>query len=467
MRAGKDFTLRLRRCRRAGCGMAGTAGCSRASEDAGNCCSEGDGACDGPVLKLLFRPAEVDQLRAEMPAIGIPPMLLPGSDVAPPISAAPQPGDAAAPPERGTAELQPGTPSSADIGQAAVGLMGPMGPAGGPAGSSTSPFAAASRRDSRDVPADARHPLYFFAVLQPDRPSVSRTGSGAASRAGSGSASQTLTWQPAAPSHQTAAQRLGANNALARPSPRLPSSSGSGPSSMGTPSWVSGISPSDMTPMAVGSPAQLGAEGGVPAFYQVRPQVLQEVTLGPLIGTGSMGRCYRGLWQVRRLLRRAWPAPRMGWGPAVAVPAVFPQSVPTPRPASTCLHLSLQGGRVAVKIIDCRVASSTASPHSSAPADAHGLSGAPRSMCPQAAMLEALLARSMAHPQIVTTYAHAVGIEERPDGCGSHQQVWIVQEFCSRGCLFDAIDKGLLQEPGGGPNMRAVLTCAQEIAGAV
>jgi hypothetical protein len=37
----------------------------------------------------------------------------------------------------------------------------------------------------------------------------------------------------------------------------------------------------------------------LPSFIQLRPEVLEEVQLGPLIGTGSMGRCYRGMWQVR------------------------------------------------------------------------------------------------------------------------------------------------------------------------
>lgn len=51
-------------------------------------------------------------------------------------------------------------------------------------------------------------------------------------------------------------------------------------------------------------------------------------------------------------------------------------------------------------------------------------------------------------------------------GGASHQQVWIVQEFCNRGSLFEAVDRGMLQLSGGtGPDLRAVLATAQEIAG--
>jgi hypothetical protein len=38
----------------------------------------------------------------------------------------------------------------------------------------------------------------------------------------------------------------------------------------------------------------------IPSFYQMRPDIMEEVELGPLIGSGAMGRCYRGTWQVRQ-----------------------------------------------------------------------------------------------------------------------------------------------------------------------
>ena len=54
-----------------------------------------------------------------------------------------------------------------------------------------------------------------------------------------------------------------------------------------------------------------------------------------------------------------------------------------------------------------------------------------------------------------------------PDG-RRRQQVCIIQEYCSRGDLLAAIDRGLLHHGGGagGVNLPALLAAAQEIAGA-
>ncbi len=67
----------------------------------------------------------------------------------------------------------------------------------------------------------------------------------------------------------------------------------------------------------------------------------------------------------------------------------------------------------------------------------------------------------------LTTPLTSVSLQEQAEGGGaSHQQVWIVQEFCNRGSLFEAVDRGMLQLPGrNGPDLRAVLATAQEIAG--
>jgi serine/threonine protein kinase len=146
----------------------------------------------------------------------------------------------------------------------------------------------------------------------------------------------------------------------------------------------------------------------------------------------------------------------------------------------------------------------------------------------QAAVVEALLARSLSHPHIVTTFSHGMSAMEVGGAaaaaaaadvpllrpllrflcwcwlprqcclacavrsnrlwcllcCGHdlphhpsllflqvremarrHSQVWIVQEFCNRGSLLDAIDKGSLHLADEGPNMQAILLSAQEIAG--
>jgi hypothetical protein len=50
-----------------------------------------------------------------------------------------------------------------------------------------------------------------------------------------------------------------------------------------------------------------------------------------------------------------------------------------------------------------------------------------------------------------------------PGGAEPEQQVWIVQEYCAKGSLLEAVDRGLLRPDG--PNLPAILACAQEIAG--
>ena len=59
----------------------------------------------------------------------------------------------------------------------------------------------------------------------------------------------------------------------------------------------------------------------------------------------------------------------------------------------------------------------------------------------------------------------ALQVPDGPPGAPPKQQVWIVQEYCSRGSLLEAVDRGLLLLPEG-PNLPAILVCAQEIAGA-
>jgi hypothetical protein len=117
---------------------------------------------------------------------------------------------------------------------------------------------------------------------------------------------------------------------------------------------------------------------------------MKEVQLGPLVGSGSAGRCYRAQWQ---------------------------------------------GGRVAVKIVECNCDGSTPggsaglSPATSGHLDSwhSGHSGhSSAKPAAEAAMLEALLSRSLAHPHIVTTYAHAV----------SKKQVWTGMFWGCRGSML-------------------------------
>lgn len=93
----------------------------------------------------------------------------------------------------------------------------------------------------------------------------------------------------------------------------------------------------------------------------------QEVELGPLVGTGARGRCYRGQWG---------------------------------------------GARVAVKVIDIRLPCGDSAKEAEA----------------EAARLEALLSRSLSHPSVVTTFAHGSSVTRVPGTDEQHHhQIWIVQ----------------------------------------
>jgi serine/threonine protein kinase len=114
-----------------------------------------------------------------------------------------------------------------------------------------------------------------------------------------------------------------------------------------------------------------------------------------------------------------------------------------------------------VKIIECWEPLPGANPR---PLDARAQAAVQGS---QAAVVEALLARSLSHPHIVTTFCHGMSSEEVRDLGRRHSQVWIVQEYCNRGALLDAINSGALHHPeGGGPNLATILLTAQEVAGA-
>ncbi|EFN52801.1 hypothetical protein CHLNCDRAFT_138454 [Chlorella variabilis] len=243
-----------------------------------------------------------------------------------------------------------------------------------------------------------------------DHSSSSRCSSSSESGTPGSTPAQPREQQVAAPQHQ--AQML---EQLRRESTTafIPDAAALGSASEGLAGAPSLLSQSD-------SASQLRS---IPSFYEQRPQVMNEVTLGPIIGSGAMGRCYRGMWQ---------------------------------------------GGRVAVKVIDCWAG---AQPSAADRADL-AAAGAPSQRRQQdvpaveAALVEALLARSLSHPHIVTTYCHGA-TAPRVDNIGRvHQQVWIVQEYC-RGSFHDALKRGLLCTPEGAPNMHAILLSAQEIAGAL
>ena len=84
---------------------------------------------------------------------------------------------------------------------------------------------------------------------------------------------------------------------------------------------------------------------------------------------------------------------------------------PTPGP---------QGGRVAVKVIDCW-SRMEGSPVARGSLEGSLPCSSPQG--PQAAVVEALLSRSLAHPHCVSTYTHGVSVEqvrarEREGGIG-------------------------------------------------
>ncbi|KAK2077417.1 hypothetical protein QBZ16_004262 [Prototheca wickerhamii] len=191
------------------------------------------------------------------------------------------------------------------------------------------------------------------------------------------------------------------------------------------PLWFGVIETQDAAASAAeAAPGQVerGAPGGASAravdLFAMRPQVMEEVTLGCLIGVGSSGRTYRGLWH---------------------------------------------GARVAVKIVECW--------------SAVGVSELDRALARQksveerayldthSALVEAALGRALAHPHVVPTFAYASWQGEPDDRGVAHCATWIVQAFCSRGSLVEA--RACAGLGPGAPNLRVVLATAGEIAGAL
>lgn len=265
-------------------------------------------------------------------------------------------------------------------------------------------------------------PLYYLGVLQPHVGAPTTTAQQAAGQeqAGTAAAAAHVESGASAPVRlsNTAAMLLGSERALARDTPAEP---------------VTPALPLTLTQHGSGDTGA-APPASIPAFYDQRPGVMREVQLGPLIGAGAMGRCYKGVWQ---------------------------------------------GGRVAVKVIDCWAgeASSWSEPGSAPPPSPQQQQEQPNSSQPEgggghekgarAAMVEALLARGLSHPHLITIFCHG-STPPRPDFCGNlHQQVWIVQQYCSRGSLHDAFKCGLLRDLDGGPDLHAILRVAQEVAGAM
>ena len=149
------------------------------------------------------------------------------------------------------------------------------------------------------------------------------------------------------------------------------------------------------------------------------PASLGGLSLGAMVGSGRGGRCYRGMWRHQ----------------------------PT-----------------AVKIVDLweeSVDGGSSSPHSST-ASAPASPAVPDSMEPFGRALGGL----PNHLNLVPVLASA--IVPAPSGLPDrvHLQVWILEEYCNRGGLGDAIDTGLLKNKNGkgGPDVVMVLLTARDIA---
>ena len=156
------------------------------------------------------------------------------------------------------------------------------------------------------------------------------------------------------------------------------------------------------------------------------PTIFRDIRLGPMIGRGAYGRVYRGNWN----------------GNVVAVKVI----------TSDDAILGREGGE-----------------------------GSGKSRSP---LHEATLSAALSHPNVAHTYQYAVRkIKTTPDrkrdsGVGHEHmetkvvsEIWLIGEFCNRGPLLTAIERGaFLTKPGarhGQPNLIAVLQTLQEIAAAM
>lgn len=133
-----------------------------------------------------------------------------------------------------------------------------------------------------------------------------------------------------------------------------------------------------------------------------------DVRLGPLLGKGAYGRVYRGTWN---------------------------------------------GAQVAVKVIE----------HFEGGADG----------APGPGLLEAGLHDQVSHPNVVQTYKHdtrSVSASSTESG-KTLMETWMVLEFCNRGSLSDAVDRGWFKRLSAThlqqANLAYVLATAKEIAGAM
>jgi serine/threonine protein kinase len=176
----------------------------------------------------------------------------------------------------------------------------------------------------------------------------------------------------------------------------------------------------------------------VPSINKAMPTAFTDVRLGPLIGRGAYGRVYRGSWN---------------------------------------------GNTVAVKVMET-TENLTNPDERLPPGQRNEETGGARGL------FEAALSSALSHPNVVHTYQYAVrpiskampgtkvlgegarrGSLDASAGAKHLSEVWLISEFCNRGPLLTAIERGaFLTQPSaqyGQPNLIAVLQTLQEVAAAM
>ncbi|KAL6777657.1 FAP402A [Auxenochlorella protothecoides x Auxenochlorella symbiontica] len=189
-----------------------------------------------------------------------------------------------------------------------------------------------------------------------------------------------------------------------------------------------------------GSPESGEADAPAPllasqtSFIAHRPKIMQEVILGPLLGVGSRGRTYRGLWH---------------------------------------------GSRVAVQVVEWWSRAGDAGGGDRGRASVDSTASGRSAAAPEDPVLAAALSRALAHPHLVGTYVYGTTSEEKEEEGGGaengaarhpdrvYHQTWIVKCFCNRGNLKDAIERGMLLKPDDTPDLQGIVATACEIAGAL
>jgi len=187
-----------------------------------------------------------------------------------------------------------------------------------------------------------------------------------------------------------------------------------------------------------------------------QPESLRKLVLGALIGHGSIGRCYRGIWQGARVAVKVVDFWEDGQGGTLLIP---------------------WGSVLPPEQIDCCCDACTTQEEGSL----HAISTlAPGLGLAHPNLLQTYVAaasardvlreeeRSVVDPWHTVPYSDPTsGVFGRGDGrLRLSRQVWLVQKFADRGPLHDAIVRGDLFRDGR-PDVQSILHTARDIVSAV